>query len=227
MLAGTDTDRILEALRSSSHPLDDDQLAERTSIQPWQLVNSTCRALERSGRIRRVVGPDQKVVNQLVMPALAATTAEMPVIGSVMARPEPVVRGLVRPPARVVTHPGDRELPDGERILLDRLSVQLGLPLTPARITLPSGTPVEIDGADPQRTVLVECWAHRGRPSLASQHEVLASVLKLNWVAATIQPRPRLILCLGDRFAAEPFLPETGSWAAQALRDTGIAVTVV
>jgi hypothetical protein len=228
MLAATDTDRILDALRRSSHPLDDDQLAERTAIQPWQLINSTCRALERSGRIRRMVGPDQKVVNALVLPALALSTAEMPIVGAVLNRPERVLPGrVVSAPVPVSAHPGDRELPPGERVLLDRLSERLGLSLTPARITLPSGTPVEIDGADDSRSVLVECWAHRGRPDLAKQHEVLTSVLKLNWIAATIQPRPRMVLCLGDQAAAEPFLPTTGSWAAQALRDMGITVTVV
>lgn len=225
MLAGTDTDRILEALRRSPSPLNDDELAARTDIQPWQQVNRTCRDLERSGRIRRIVGPDQKIVNALVLPALAATTREMPTIGAVMARPEPVRPQPLR--TAVPRQPGDRELPGGERPLLDRLADRLGVSLSPARITLPSGTPVEIDGADPARTVLVECWAHRGRPSLDQQHEVLAGALKLNWIAATIQPTPRMVLCLGDQAAAEPFLPTTGNWAAQALRDMGIVVTIV
>jgi hypothetical protein len=50
---------------------------------------------------------------------------------------------------------------------------------------------------------------------------------KLTWIATTIYPRPRLILCLSDPQAAAPFLPTSRSWAAQALQDLGIVVTVV
>src|SRR5262249_48717686 len=36
------------------------------------------------------------------------------------------------------------------------------------------------------------------RPKSAQRHEVLADALKLTWIATTVCPRPRLILCLSD-----------------------------
>ena len=40
-------------------------------------------------------------------------------------------------------------------------------------------------------------------------------------------PEQRQILCLSDRLAAAPFLPGARSWAARALQDHGITVSVV
>ena len=111
--------------------------------------------------------------------------------------------------------------------MLDLLGAEVGHELEPATLTVPSGARVEVDGADAGRSVLVECWAHQGVPKAAQRHKVLADALKLTWIATTIYPRPRLILCLSDPVAAAPFLPTSRSWAAQALQDLGIAVTVV
>jgi hypothetical protein len=57
-------DRVTEAIRVSSRPLDDDQLAARTGISPRQTVNQFCRALQRAGMARRRPGPDGKIVNE-------------------------------------------------------------------------------------------------------------------------------------------------------------------
>ena len=111
--------------------------------------------------------------------------------------------------------------------MLDLLAVEVGHELEPARLTVPSGARVEVDGADADRRILVECWAHQGPPKAAQRHKVLADAFKLTWIATTIYPRPRLILCLSDEQAAAPFLPTSRSWAAQALQDLGIVVTVV
>jgi hypothetical protein len=56
---------------------------------------------------------------------------------------------------------------------------------------------------------------------------VLADAFKLAWITSTIYPRPQLILCLSDPLAAAPFLPSARSWAARALQDDGITVSVV
>ena len=116
---------------------------------------------------------------------------------------------------------------DAERVMLDLLGARLGVTLEPATITVPSGAWVEVDGADPGRTVLVECWAHQGPPKSAQRHKVLSDALKLMWISTTIYPRPRLVLCLSDPLAAAPFQPTARSWAAQALQDLGITVEVV
>ena len=75
--------------------------------------------------------------------------------------------------------------------------------------------------------MLVECWAHQGPPKVAQKHKVLSDALKLTWIATTIYPRPRLILCLSDPDAAKPFVAPARSWAAAALQDFGVAVVVV
>lgn len=111
--------------------------------------------------------------------------------------------------------------------MLDLLGDRLGLRLDPARITVPSGARVEIDGADGIRTVLVECWAHQGAAKPAQRHKVLSDAFKLTWIASTIYPRPRLILCLSDPLAAAPFQPSAKSWSAQALADLGITIELV
>jgi hypothetical protein len=120
-----------------------------------------------------------------------------------------------------------REQRDAERVMLDLLSLQFGVTLEPTRIVVADGTRVEVDGTDAGRTVLVECWAHQGPPKVAQKHKVLADTLKLMWIATKIEPRPRLVLCLGDPLAARPFLPTSKSWAAHAMRDLGVTIAVV
>jgi Restriction endonuclease len=59
----TIAERILEAIRYA--PLDDDVLARRLGVAQRQTINQTARRLESQGRLRRVVGPDGKIVNAL------------------------------------------------------------------------------------------------------------------------------------------------------------------
>ena len=63
--------RVLEELRRSGRPLDDDELARRLSVRPRQTINQVCRRLERSGHLRRYIGPEGKIVND-VRPSSAA-----------------------------------------------------------------------------------------------------------------------------------------------------------
>jgi hypothetical protein len=57
-------ERVTAAIRVTSRPLDDDQLAARTGISPRQSVNHICRELERAGMVRRRPGPDGNIVNE-------------------------------------------------------------------------------------------------------------------------------------------------------------------
>ena len=61
----SNADRIMEALRASNIPLDDDELARLCGIQPRQQVNQICLRLEAEGDISRTVGPTGKVVNSI------------------------------------------------------------------------------------------------------------------------------------------------------------------
>jgi hypothetical protein len=219
-------ERVTAAIRISSRPLDDDQVAVRAGISPRQTVNQICRALERAGMVRRRQGPDGKIVNEWLgdrdqepgsIPEPASSV--VPGIGA-SANPAAVADGAV--PA------GDSaEQRGAERVMLDLLGSRLGLELNPATIAVPSGERVQVDGADGSRTLLAECWAHQGPPKSAQKHKVLADAFKLAWIATTIYPRPQLILCLSDPLAAAPFLPGARSWASRALQDHLIAVNVV
>jgi hypothetical protein len=167
-------DRIIELLRQAALPLDDDQLAKRAGITPRQTVNQICRSLERAGVLRRHTGAEGKIVNELTgehdpqakeakhteAVSLAAAATDEAVVS--------VATGHAMPPGN------SREQRDAERVMLDLLGRQVGLHLEPATITIPSGARVEVDGADPGRTVLVECWLIKARQS---QHSVTRFLL--------------------------------------------------
>ena len=89
------------------------------------------------------------------------------------------------PAGRELPPGSSREQRDAERVMLDLLSQQLGSVPNPARLTVPSGERVEVDGADADLSVLVECWAHQGPPKSAQRHKVLADPR-----AVAIAPRP-------------------------------------
>jgi hypothetical protein len=227
MSSGSHRERVIAEISVSSRPLDDDQIAARTGIAPRQTVNQICRALERSGLVRRLLGPDGKVVNQWLgnheqeRGSNPASAGAIPGTGA--SADTGVALGAQAPP-------GDSsEQRAAERVMLDLLGTQMGRELDPVRITVPSGERVEVDGADADasHTVLAECWAHQGPPKSAQRHKVLADAFKLAWIATIIYPRPQLILCMSDPLAAAPFLPGTRSWAARALQDLDIVVSVV
>jgi hypothetical protein len=226
MARPTHRDRILEALRLSSRPLDDDQLSDRTLIRPRQTINQVCRELHRTGVLRRYVGTDGKLVNELVHPADPSPRPSDEVASGAGhgAESGPVV---IRAAGHSLPPGSSGEQRDAERVMLDLLGRKIGSILEPATLTVPSGARVEVDGADADRTVLVECWAHQGTPKAAQRHKVLADAFKLTWIASTIYPRPRLILCLSDPAAAAPFVQGARSWAAQALQDLGVAIQLV
>jgi hypothetical protein len=218
----TNRDRVVAALQFSTSPLDDDQLSERAGVRPRQTVNQICRDLELRKVLRRYVGRDGKIINELIDSHAVASDADISSEEPAKATAH-VQRGAdhTRPPG------SSQEQRDAERVMLDVLGEQLKVILEPAVITVPSGARVEVDGADEDRTVLVECWAHQGPPKSAQRHKVLTDALKLTWISSTIYPRPRLYLCLSDILAARPFMPTAKSWAAQALKDLDVTVVVV
>jgi hypothetical protein len=220
MSARTNRDRVLDVLRRSARALDDDELSERAQVRPRQQINQICRVLEGKGLIRRYEGPDLKIVNELVVRLDDGLVGDLPVDSEKGAVATSVMDGDLPP-----GHSGEQRA--AERVMLTVLGIQLGVNLEPARIVIPSGARVEVDGADASRSVLVECWAHQGPPKVAQRHKVLADALKLMWIATTIYPRPRLVLCLSDPLAARPFVAPAKSWAAAALKDLGITVVVV
>lgn len=128
----------------------------------------------------------------------------------------------------MVTHASDSAVQRAaEAVMMQILSEQLGVVLAPATIRLNDGTRVELDGADPERTVLVESWARLGRPKPAHHKKVLTDALKLSWIAGHVLPRPaRLVLLMADQAAAYPFTDGSG-WGAHAIAELGVEVVVV
>lgn len=114
-----------------------------------------------------------------------------------------------------------------EPLMLAALAARLGVPLAPCRIPVGEGATVALDGADLDRRVLVEVWAHQGTPRGSQPKKVLTDALKLLLVADVLPRRPdRLILCLSDPAAAAPFTTAR-SWAAVALQRFGVDVELV
>jgi len=209
---------ILEAMRLSSLPLDDDQLSKRTQIRPRQTVNQICRRLQAEGLLDRVSGSDGKIVN--VLRRRSAPPASE--LSDASAKPPAHVAELS--PDEPAGH--SREQRAAETQLLEGLSSAVGRSLAPAVIRLPSGVRVEVDGADAEQSILVECWAHIGKVKGAQRLKVLTDAFKLIWIANNIPGRPRLVLCMGDHEAAAPFINRR-AWYGQALADQGVEVVVV
>jgi hypothetical protein len=168
MQPGSQRDRIIEAIRGSSRPLDDDQLAERTAISPRQRVNQICRELGQAGMVRRRPGPDGKIVNEWLgnhdpQPAGTPPTFDGGV-SRMLAPAEAVAIQAVHdlPPG------SSREQRDAERVMLDELGRQLGRELNPVKLTVPSGERVEVDGAMPTGPSWSNAGPTRDRPSQPS-----------------------------------------------------------
>lgn len=200
----TVADQVVELLTRARRGLDDDQLAAALGVEPRQTVNAVCRGLRDSGVLRRVEGPDGKLVNELVGAAVGATPISEPL------------------PAQ----PGDStEQRAAEYHMLLELGRRLGGGIGPRRVTIGSAR-VELDGADEPLGVLVEIWAHQGPVKGAQRLKVLTDAFKLSWVAGRIGGHPRLIICMSDDEPASYFRSER-SWPSQALRDCGITIEVV
>ncbi|MBE8519458.1 hypothetical protein ILP97_18435 [Amycolatopsis sp. H6(2020)] len=210
--SGTIAERILETLRTSARPWDDDELAQRLGVAQRQTINQTCRRLASDGRIHRYIGQSGKLVN-----ALGESPSDDRVVGV------PAETELAHP---IKISPGSSaEQRAAEALMIAYVANELGTALGPQRIMTSTGARVEVDGVDDARTVLVEAWAHQGPPKAAQKHKVLADAFKLSWIASTLPVRPKLILSFSDEAAAKPF--QAGrSWAAAALRDQGIEVFV-
>ncbi|RSD16295.1 hypothetical protein [Amycolatopsis eburnea] len=212
--SGTIAERILETLRISGRPWDDDELAQRLGVAQRQTVNQICRRLAADGRLQRYTGGSGKLVNALWVPQPDARVAYAP------ATAELVLGDSIEVP------PGSSvEQRAAEALMIASVARELGLKLTPRPIATQGGVRVEIDGVDDACTVLVEAWAHQGPPKSAQRHKVLADAFKLSWFASTLPVRPRLILCFSDEAAAKPFRSGR-AWAAAALRDQRIEVFV-
>ncbi len=204
----TNRDQVLSVLAAASVPLDDDELSRRTGISPRQTINRTCNRLADEGLVLRVTGPDGKIVNSLV----------------------DVVDGVPQTPLAdaltEVSAGSSHEQRAAESVMLAALGDALGVTLSPRRLEHFSGARVEVDGADTDLTVLVECWAHQGPAKVAQKYKLVNDATKLNWIAGTLSPPPqRLILCVSDEAAVRHLRGR--SWQGRAIASLGVEIHVV
>lgn len=195
-------------LAAADLPLDDDELSLRTGISPRQTINQICNRLAVEGLVRRVTGPDGKIVNSLVGDGDGTTQTPLAEV-----RTE-------------VSAGSSREQRAAESVMLAALGDTLGVTLSPRRLEHPSGARVEVDGADTNVTVLVECWAHQGPAKVAQKYKLVNDAAKLHWIAGSLSPPPqRLILCVSDEDAVRHLRGR--SWQGQAIASMGVEIHVV
>lgn len=217
----TNRDEILNALRGSLQPLDDDQLSRRTGISPRQTVNIVCRRLASEGVLLRRTGPDGKIVNVLLTESAAASPGRS---GPLKTARRGSNEGTVE--SSFVEPGSSHEQRMAEAVMLQVLSQSLGVPLAPRTLAHKSGARFEVDGAGVGMTVLVECWAHQGPAKVAQKNKLVADAVKLHWVAQSLEPRPqRLILCVSDQAAVKHL--QGKSWHGAAIADLGVTLEVV
>jgi hypothetical protein len=97
-------ERILDAIRYA--PLDDDVLARRLGVSQRQSVNQAARRLEAQGKLRRLMGPDGKIVNALPDSAASPGPAVVEVRAPSAARPDRITEDEVK--AAVRDHLGSK-----------------------------------------------------------------------------------------------------------------------
>lgn len=208
----TNREKVLEALKTSFVPLDDDEIAKNAGFAQRQTADIICRALADQGVLVREPGPSGKIVNRLV--------------GREPHSPTDQRAGSVAPTKPAEPAGSSRVQRDAERHMLEALSASLGVELTPRCLVHPSGARVELDGADDRLSVLVECWAHQGTAKVAQKYKLVNDAVKLAWIAKSLNPHPsRLIICVSDE-AAVRHLRGTG-WQGSAIRDLGVELAVV
>ena len=114
---------------------------------------------------------------------------------------------------------------EAEQVIIAALAQELGVRLQPARLPLPDGSRMELDGATEDLSILVEAWAHQGPPKAAQKAKVSKDALKLVFAGRVAGTNPRRILLFCCEEAARPFLGR--GWEASALREFGVEVLVV
>jgi hypothetical protein len=123
-------------------------------------------------------------------------------------------------------HPSNSDVQQGVGPLaLSRLAVQLGVELEPRRIDMGDGVAIEVNGASPDDSVLVELNAHVGPVKGGQTHKLAADAFKLVWAGSRLGST-RLVLAVVDD-AVEAYLRRPKAWLSAALVDNQVEVIQV
>lgn len=112
-----------------------------------------------------------------------------------------------------------------ERALLEALLAEIGVPLAPRWIRLPSGNQLGVDGVSDDPPIFCEAWAHQGRPKAAQRAKVAKGRAEADVPASMAAAPPKLILLFSDEAACGPF--RQGSWVSDVINAHHVEVKVV
>jgi hypothetical protein len=128
--------------------------------------------------------------------------------------------------AALPEHPSSsRVQQEAEGLMLDSFARACGLRLESTRLLLADGSSVVIDGVDPDRTVIVEAWAHQGTAQGGQITKIIKDALKLFHVSSQLPSCQRKVLLFADETATLRFRGK--SWYAGAIRELGVEIEVV
>lgn len=105
------------------------------------------------------------------------------------------------------------------------MGARLGVSLVPRTVIRADGVRVELDGADVDCAVPVECWAHQGPAKVAQKYKLVNDAVKLHWVGLGMAVEPRKILCVSDEAAVRHLRGR--SWQGRAIADLSVSIEVV
>ncbi|KYJ97539.1 hypothetical protein [Microbacterium sp. CH1] len=124
----------------------------------------------------------------------------------------------------MTTHASDSsEQRSAEHAIIMAVAQELEVVLAPARIAI-GDAHVEIDGASPDYSVLVEAYARIGALKGAQPRKLATDAFKLAWAGQKLGAQ-RLILAVADE-AAAGYLRRPGAWLTAAIADAGVEVLV-
>jgi hypothetical protein len=100
----------------------------------------------------------------------------------------------------------------------------LGVELRSTRLSTADGASVEVEGADPEGTVVAQFVLNGGAVRSALRNKVAADLFKLVWVCRSVAVGARPVLCVSETVAS--FLEGRG-WLPSAAADLGVTVFVL
>jgi hypothetical protein len=128
-------------------------------------------------------------------------------------------------PLHDMAHRSDSlEQREAEALIRAKVGEHVGVALSPAAVEIEGGGVVQVDGASPDESVLVEIFARQGLLKGGQRHKVATDAFKLITLRRT-RPSARLVLAFADEQAAA--FATKGSWQSTALAAWGIEVVVV
>ena len=108
-----------------------------------------------------------------------------------------------------------------ERLMISALGEHEGVVLRPRLLTLGRNSRVEVEGIDPDNTIVVQLAANQGAYKPAFRNKVMADMFKLMWLRDSVPSARRAALVVTG-----VTVQALGGWVAVAASDLGIEVFV-